>query len=129
KSNEEPRVVQAIRALHGSGADPSIEAALLKVAERTILARPGEKDTSLQGFMERMRSLEAIASSFHGVSRAFAMRSGKEVRVLVEAVAVNDSEVVTLSKEITSRIQKEVEHPGAVRISVIRETRAVDYAT
>jgi ribonuclease Y len=129
KLGEEARVVQAIRALHGSGAEPSMDAALLKVAEKAIVARPGEKDTSLQGFMERMRSLEAIASSFHGVSRAFVMRSGKEVRVLVEAEAVSDGDVVTLSKEITSRIQKEVEFPGAVRISVIRETRAVDYAT
>jgi ribonuclease Y len=129
KLGEDPRVVQAIRALHGGGSEPSVEAAILKVAEKAIVARPGEKDTLLQGFMERMRSLEAIASSFHGVSRAFAMRSGKEVRVLVEAGAVNDADVVTLSKEITSRIQKEVEYPGAVRISVIRETRAVDYAT
>src|SRR6267142_143233 len=123
--DEDARVVQAIRALHGSGSDPSVDAAILKVAEKAIVARPGEKDTTLQGFMERMRSLEAIASSFNGVSRAFVMRSGKEVRVLVEAGAVNDADVVTLSKEITSRIQKEVEYPGAVRISVIRETRAV----
>ena len=129
KFGEDPRVVQAIRALHGPGAEPSIDAVLLKVAEKAILARPGEKDTSLQGFMERMRSLEAIASSFHGVTRAFVMRSGKEVRVLVEAESVSDNDVVTLSKDITSRIQKEVEYPGAVRISVIRETRAVDYAT
>ena len=126
---EDPRVVQAIRALHGSGVDPSIDAAILRAAERAVVARPGEKDTGLQGFMERMRSLEAIASSFDGVSRAYAMRSGKEVRVLVEAVAVTDNDVITLSKEITARIQKEVEYPGSVKISVIRETRAVDYAT
>ncbi len=126
---EDSRVVQAIRALHGSGADPSIEAAILRAAERAVVARPGEKDTSLQGFMERMRSLEAIASSFDGVSRAYAMRSGKEVRVLVEAGAVTDGDVITLSKEITARIEKEVEYPGSVKISVIRETRAVDYAT
>jgi ribonuclease Y len=126
---EDPRVVQAIRALHGPGADPSIDAAILRVAEKSVVARPGEKDTGLQGFMERMRSLEAIASSFNGVSRAYAMRSGKEVRVLVEAGAVTDSEVIALSKEITTRIQKEVEYPGSVKISVIRETRAVDYAT
>ncbi len=126
---EDPRVVQAIRALHGSGADPSIDAAILRAAERAVVARPGEKDTGLQGFMERMRSLEAIASSFNGVSRAYAMRSGKEVRVLVEAGAVSDGEVIALSKEITARIEKEVEYPGSVKISVIRETRAVDYAT
>jgi ribonucrease Y len=129
KLDEDPRVVQAIRSLHTAEPEPSVDAAILKVAEKAIVARPGEKDTNLQGFMERMRSLEAIASSFHGVSRAFVLRSGKEVRVLVEADAVRDADVVMLSKEITSRIQKEVEYPGAVRISVIRETRAVDYAT
>jgi len=129
KFNEDPRVVQAIHALHGPGADPSIDAALLRAAEKAVIARPGEKDTNLQGFMERLRSLEAIASSFNGVSRAYAMRSGKEVRVLVEAGVISDSEVIALSKEITTRIQKEVQVAGPVKISVIRETRAVDYAT
>ncbi len=129
RHNEDARVVQAIRSLHAPGPDPSVDAVLLKVAEKAIVARPGEKDTNLQGFMERMRSLEAIASSFHGVGQAYAMRAGKEVRVIVEAGSVNDGDVVTLSREITSRIQKEVAHPGQVRISVIRETRAVDYAT
>ena len=129
KFNEEPRVVQAIHALHGAGAEPSIDAALLRAAEKAVIARPGAKDTNLQDFMERLRSLEAIASSFNGVSRAYAMRSGKEVRVLVEAGAVNDSEVIALSKEITARVQNEVQVAGPVKISVIRETRAVDYAT
>ena len=116
KFNEDPRVVQAIHALHGSGSEPSIDAALLRAAEKAVVARPGEKDTNLQDFMERLRSLEAIASSFNGVSRAYAMRSGKEVRVLVEAGAVNDSDVIALSKEITARIQKEVQVAGPVKI-------------
>src|SRR5207249_3832011 len=102
--NEDPRVVQAIRALHGSGAEPSVDAALLKVAERAILARPGEKDTGLQGFMERMRSLEAIASSYDGVTRAFAMRSGKEVRVLVAANVENAADGFGITPELSEEL-------------------------
>jgi ribonucrease Y len=129
KFGEDPRVVQTIRSLHGTGPDPSVETVLLKTAERAVIARPGERDDDLEAFLERLNQLEVIATSFTGVNRAFAMRSGREVRVIVEAGAVNDSDVVGLSKEITARIQQEVQYPGSVRISVIRETRAVDYAT
>jgi ribonuclease Y len=129
KFGEDPRVVGAIRGLHGAGPDSSVEAALLRVAEKLVIARPGEQDQGLQDFVERLHQLESLAASFTGVSRVFAMRSGREVRVIVEAASVNDSEVVSLSKEITSRIQTEVEYPGSIKISVIRETRAVDYAT
>jgi ribonuclease Y len=129
KFGEEARVVGAIRGLHGAGPDSSVEAALLRVAETLVVARPGEQDQGLQEFVERLHRLEALAASFTGVSRVFAMRSGREVRVIVEAASVNDGDVVSLSKEITSRIQTEVEYPGSIKISVIRETRAVDYAT
>jgi ribonuclease Y len=125
---EETRVVQAIRALHG-GPEPSVEAVLLRTAERAITARPGERDDNLDVLIERLSHLEAIAASFSGVSKAFAMRAGKEVRVIVEASSASDSDVVWLSKDITSRIQQELEYPGTIRVSVIRETRAVDYAT
>lgn len=126
---EEARVVEAIRSLHGAGPDPSVEAAILRVAEQLVIARPGEQDQGLQSFVERLHQLETVAASFNGVSRAYAMRSGRELRVIVEAAAVNDSDVVALSREITSRIQSEVQYPGSIKISVIRETRAVDYAT
>jgi ribonuclease Y len=128
KLGEDARVVQAIRALHG-GPEPSIEAVLLKTAERSIIARPGERDDNLGVLIERLSHLESIAASFSGVSKAFAMRSGKEVRVIVEAAAAGDHDVVWLSKDITSRIEQELEYPGTIRVSVIRETRAVDYAT
>jgi ribonuclease Y len=79
--------------------------------------------------IERLQTLETIASSFSGVSRAFAMRSGKEVRVMVEAADATDSDVIWLSRDITSRIRNEVRYPGSIRVHVIRETRAVDFAT
>jgi ribonuclease Y len=129
KYGEDAAVVQAIRALHQPGAEPTVEAVLLKVAERAVVGRPGERDDNLDVFIERLRHLEEIAASFSGVGRVFAMRAGKEVRVIVEPVSANDADVVWLSKDISKRIAREVQYPGTVRISVIRETRAVDYAT
>jgi ribonuclease Y len=129
KFGEDASVVQAIRSLHQPGAEPSIEAVLLKLAERVIVGRPGERDDNLDVFIERLRHLEEIAASFSGVGRVFAMRAGKEVRVIVEPVASSDADVVWLSKDISKRIAREVQFPGTVRVSVIRETRAVDYAT
>jgi ribonucrease Y len=129
KFGEDARVVQAIRALHQPGAEPSVEAVLLKVAERVVAGRPGERDDNLDVFLERLRHIEDIAASFSGVGRVFAMRAGKELRVIVEPGGATDADVVWLSKDISRRIAQEVRFPGTVRVSVIRETRAVDYAT
>ncbi len=129
RCGESPRVAQAIRALHEDDAEPSLDAALLRVAERAVVNRPGERDDKTEAFIERLQRLEEVAASFKGVSRAFAIRSGKELRVLVEAGQVSDDDVVWLSRDITARIRKEVQFPGSVKVSVIRETRAVDYAT
>jgi ribonuclease Y len=129
RSGEDPRVVQAIRSLAAAESAPSVEAVLLQVAERTVVARPGERDDNLDVFIERLSRIEEIGASFSGVARVFAMRAGKEVRVIVEPGSVNDTEVAWLSKDISRRIAQEVQFPGTVRVSVIRETRAVDYAT
>jgi ribonuclease Y len=129
KFGEDARTVQAIRAMHAGAPEASVEAVLLKTAERLVVARPGERDDNLDVFIERLRHLEEIAASFSGVGRAYAMRAGKEVRVIVEAGAATDNDVVWLSRDISSRIQNELDYPGSIRVSVIRETRAVDYAT
>jgi len=129
KFGESSHVVEAIRSLHEGSPESTIEAILLEVAERAIVARPGERDDNLDIFIERMASLENIASSFSGVHRAYAMRAGKEVRVIAETSLTDDHEIVWLSKDITRRIETEVVYPGTIRVSVIRETRAIDYAT
>ena len=129
KFGEDAKVTQAIRALHQGGSEPSIEAVLLKVAERIVVARPGERDDNLEVFIERLQNLEDIASSFGGVARVYAMRAGKEVRVIVEPQQLSDADVVWLSKDISRRISQELRFPGTIRVNVIRETRAVDYAT
>jgi ribonuclease Y len=128
RSGEEPRVVEAIRGLHAATAGPTVEGILLRAAENLVIARPGSRDANLDALIQRLTQLETLAASFRGVSRAYAMRSGRELRVIVESDLVTDQEVGTLSKEISARIQQEIQVPGPVKVNVIRETRAVDYA-
>ena len=90
--------------------------------------RPGMRRDNMEHWIVRMRELERVAEDFEGVSRAFAMRSGKEIRVIVSNTKASDTDVLWLSKDIAARIEREVNYPGQVRVSVIRETRAVDYA-
>jgi len=125
---ESPAVVQAIRSLQGDETEPGLDAILLKMARKISLSRPGMRRDNMDIWIGRMRELERIAHSFQGVARAYAMRSGKEVRVIVETGRVSDTDVIWLSKDIAARIERELTYPGQVRVSVIRETRAVDYA-
>jgi ribonuclease Y len=121
-------VVHCIQALYGLVAPRSIEAALLQVAEAVSIARPGARKEMLQTYLERLNSLEEIARSFAGVKEVYAVRAGKEVRIFVEPASVGDKEVVWLSRDIARRIEKEVPHPGQLKVSVIRETRNVGFA-
>ena len=105
-----------------------MEALLVGAANRIAENRPGARKHNLETFIERLARLEAIAESFAGVKRAYAVRAGKELRVLVEAERVSDDGVTFLSRDIASRIEREVDYPGQVRISVIREIRVIDYA-
>lgn len=128
RMGESPAVVEAIRSLHAGEAEPTLDAVLLKIARKISLSRPGMRRENMVIWMRRMRELEVLANAFPGVSRAYAMRSGKEIRVIVEADKVSDTDVIWLSKDIASRIEHELSYPGQVRVNVIRETRAVDFA-
>lgn len=121
-------IVHCIQALYGMVAPRTVEAVLLQAAETAASARPGARKEMLEEFLERLRRLEEIARSFAGVKEAYALRAGKEVRVIVEADKVGDKEAVWLSKDIAGRIEKEIAYPGQLKVSVIRETRSVDYA-
>ncbi|HEV8376127.1 MAG TPA: ribonuclease Y [Candidatus Polarisedimenticolia bacterium] len=125
---ESPSVVQAIRSMHPSEPETSVEAVLLRIARKVSLSRPGMRRENMEIWMTRMRDMEQAALSFPGVSRAFAMRSGKELRVLVETDKISDADVLWLSKDIAAKIERDLHYPGQVRVSVIRETRAVDFA-
>jgi ribonuclease Y len=121
-------VVHAIQALYGIVPSRSVEEILLQVAETASVSRPGAQKEMLQSYLERLQGMEEIAKSFPGVKEVFAMRAGKEVRVIVEPDRLGDKEVVWLSRDIAKRIEKEIAYPGQVRVSVVRETRSVDFA-
>ena len=125
---EAEAVVHCIQALYGMAAPRSLEAVLLQVAEQATVARPGAQKEMLQDYLENLQGLQAIAGSFPGVREAHVLRAGKEVRVIVAADQVSDKEAVWLSKDIAARIEKETRYPGQIRVSVIRETRAVGFA-
>lgn len=128
KFGESDDVAHAIRAIHRSVEPRSIEALVLAAAERIALNRPGARKNNLEIFIERLSRMEEIATSFPGVKRAYAVRAGKELRVMVEAEHVTDDGVTSLSRDIASRIERELDYPGQVRIQVIREIRAIDFA-
>ena len=128
KYNESPKVIHAVEAHHNHVQPLTIEANLVQVANRISTIRPGPRAEMVDTFCTRMRRLEHIADSFKGVHKSFAIQAGREVRVLVDSTLVNDKETVWLSKDIAQRIETELEYPGQVRVNVIRETRASEFA-
>lgn len=121
-------VLQAIASHHMDIDWPSLEAMLVQAADAVSAARPGARRDILESYVKRLERLESIADSFKGVSKAFALQAGREVRILVESEKVTDEEAVWLSKDIARRIESELEYPGQIKVTVIRETRAVEYA-
>jgi ribonuclease Y len=128
KLDQPEAVVHCIQALYGLVAPRTIEAAILPVAEKVSISRPGAQRDMLQTYLERLDGIETIARTMKGVKEVYAMRAGREVRVLVEPEKLGDKEVVWLSRDLAKRIENEVTYPGQIRISVIRETRSVDFA-
>ena len=125
---ESDAVLQAIASHHMDIDWPSLEAMLVQAADAVSAARPGARRDILESYVKRLERLEGIADSFKGVSKAFALQAGREIRILVESEKVTDEEAVWLSKDIARRIESELEYPGQIKVTVIRETRAVEYA-
>jgi ribonuclease Y len=128
KHAESEPVLQAVAAHHMDIDWPSVEAMIVQAADAISAARPGARRDLLESYVKRLEKLEAIADSFTGVSRAFALQAGREIRILVESERVSDEEMVWLSKDIARRIESELEYPGQIKVTVIRETRSVEYA-
>ncbi len=125
---EHPVVINAIYAHHGHEEPETIEAAAVCAADTLSAARPGARREVLESFLKRVKAVEEIATSKPGVHHAYAINAGREVRVIVNASLVNDDEAVLLSKEIAEEIEKAVQYPGEIKVNVIRETRAINYA-
>jgi len=128
KFGERDEVVKAIEALHPDVEPTAVEALILRIANRISENRPGARKDNLDVFIERMRRIEALACGFTGVTQAFALKAGKELRVLVDTKTVSDEQAYLLSKQIARAIERELDYPGTIRVSVVRETRSVQYA-
>ena len=128
KHGESEPVVKAVAAHHMDIDWPSLEAMIVQAADAISAARPGARRDILESYVKRLEKLEGIADSFEGVSKAFALQAGREIRIMVESDRVSDEQTVWLSKDIAKRIENELEYPGQIKVTVIRETRAVEYA-
>ena len=128
KHGESKAVIHAVEAHHFDVPFETVEAVLVQAADAISAARPGARREVLEHYVRRLEQLETIASSFKGVARAFALQAGREIRIIVESSEVSDEEAFWISKSIAKKIEAEVKYPGQIKIVVIREMRAVDYA-
>jgi ribonuclease Y len=128
KYGESPKVVLAIAAHHEDLEPTSVLAVLVQAADTLSGARPGARKELLETYVKRLEDLERIANSFTGVSKSYAIQAGRELRIMVESDKVSDDESILLSREIAKRVENEISYPGQIKVTVIRETRAVEYA-
>ena len=128
KYREHPVVVNAIAAHHGDVEYMSVVAVLVGSADALSAARPGARRESLDVYLKRLERLEEIACSFAGVDKSYAIQAGREVRIIVKPEQVDDAESIRVAREISKRIEDELDYPGQIKVTVIRETRAVEYA-
>jgi len=128
RHNEHPTVINAIYAHHGHKEPDSVESAAVCAADALSAARPGARREVLESFTKRVKEIEEIALSKANVLKAYAINAGREIRVILNAQNTNDNEAVLLSKEIAKEIEQKVQYPGEIKVNVIRELRAVDYA-
>jgi len=128
KYGESEAVVQAIASHHRDVDFPSIEAVLVQAADTLSAARPGARREILEAYIKRLEKLEEVANSYDGVSKSFALQAGREIRIIVESQKVSDEKASIMAKEIAQRIKDELDYPGRIKVTVIREMRAVEYA-
>lgn len=125
---ESPEVIHCIEAHHGDVPFNSLEAIIVQTADAISSSRPGARRELLDAYIKRLENLEAIANSFKGVEKAYAIQAGREIRIMVKPEEVNDESMVFLAKDIARKIENELQYPGQIKVNVIRETRASDIA-
>ena len=128
KYKEHDAVIHAIHAHHGDIEAKTIVACLVQAADAISAARPGARRENLENYIKRLQKLEEVASSFQGVDRSFAIQAGREIRIMVKPEVINDEKMVSLARDICKKIETDLEYPGQVKVTIIRESRAINYA-
>lgn len=128
KYKESQAVINGMAAHHGDYEPQSMEAVLIAAADALSAARPGARRETLEVYIKRLQQLENLAATTHGVEKAFAIQAGREVRIIAKPDQIRDDEVALLAREISKKIESELEYPGQIKVNVLRETRAIEYA-
>ncbi len=128
KYKESKEVVHAIMAHHGDVEANTLVAALVQAADAISAARPGARRENIENYIKRLEKLEEIANSFDGVEKSYAIQAGREIRIMVKPENIKDDGIVLIARDICKKIENELEYPGQIKVNVIRETRAIDYA-
>lgn len=128
KYRESKEVIHAIAAHHGDIEAESIEAVLVQAADAISASRPGARRETLEAYIKRLEKLEQLADSFPGVEKSYAIQAGREVRIIVKPEEIDDLEAINLSRSIAKKVEEDLDYPGQIKVVVIRETRAVEYA-
>ena len=128
KFGESPQIVHAVAAHHEDVPPNSVYALLVQASDGLSGARPGARKELLENYIKRLEDLENIANSFKGVANTYAIQAGRELRVIVESNQISDEESILLSRDVVKKIEESLTFPGQIKVTVIRETRAVNYA-
>ncbi|HEX2927880.1 MAG TPA: ribonuclease Y [Ruminiclostridium sp.] len=128
KYKESADVVNAILSHHGDVEATNVVSVLVQAADSISAARPGARRETLESYIKRLEKLEEIANSFEGVEKCFAIQAGREIRIMVKPDVVNDTDIVLKAREIVKKIEDELEYPGQIKVTLLRETRAIEYA-
>ena len=128
KYKESPEIIHAIEAHHNDVEPKTITACLVQAADAISAARPGARRENLENYIKRLEKLEEIARSFNGVEKCYAIQAGREIRVILKPDVISDDQMVIAAREIAAKIEDEMEYPGQIKVHLIRETRAIDYA-
>lgn len=125
---ESKDIIHAMSTHHGDYEPQTVEAVLVTAADAISAARPGARRETLEAYIKRLEKLEEIANSYEGVDKSFAIQAGREIRIMVKPENVSDEDIHLLARDMTKRIEDELEYPGQIKVSIIRETRAIEYA-
>ena len=128
KYKESPAVIHAIEAHHGDVEPRTIVACLVQAADAISASRPGARRENVENYIRRLEKLETLTGSYPGVEKAYAIQAGREVRIMVKPEEVTEDNMILLARDLAKKIESELEYPGQIKVNVIRETKAVEYA-